>query len=90
MESKWRLNHWLLGLGDDDRALYARALDFEFPFYLRWARGSGSLYQVGHVTVQPGEVSDFPLFFVTDSEHAVPPPPFGSFPFGWHVESDHM
>jgi hypothetical protein len=89
--SKWRYNRWYLGLNQEERnVLYARLLGFDFPFYLRSGDPDTGVYTIGHLTVQPTEVSDLPLEFVVDGTFFAPGSPPYSFPYGRDVESDEM
>lgn len=91
MESKWRLNRWLLGVGSDyPGILYARVLGPDFPVYVRSSPPGDFFYTVGMFSVQPFEVSDFPLIFQVLNTTLKPDGPFQPFPYGLPVESDHM
>jgi len=91
LESKWRLNRWLLGFNDDAPGiLYARLLGTVFPFWVRSTPPGTPVYTVGTISTEPPGVPDVEQVFGVISTPLKPLGPFQPFPYGLAVEPDHM
>lgn len=89
MESKWRLNRWLLGLSPSTNALYARYLPSPSFYVTNFGARASNIAVFLQIVLPPPSSPDFGLM-VLNFYSGVKPHGGGSpFPYGFSVESDH-